>query len=153
MLLRVPPDELRQMAVAVSRGGLREIGGQLFGEQLAPSDFRITKVTVQGRWGAVARFVVDLLQAASDALEFFNQTHRNYRRFNYIGEWHSHPLFAVHPSGEDIATMRSLVRSPSFKGNFAVLLIVRLDAGKLIGGAWLFDPTGTEMTVDLEMAA
>lgn len=150
MLLRVPPEQLRQIVVAVSRAGVREVGGQLFGEQLVPSDFRLTKVTVQERWGTISRFVVDLYQASRDALDFFTQTRRAYQRYNYIGEWHSHPLFPVAPSSQDLATMRSLVAAPTFQGNFSVLMIVRLDAAKLTSGAWLFDPGGAEIPVELE---
>jgi hypothetical protein len=37
--------------------------------------------------------------------EFFERTGRDYQRFNYLGEWHSHPSFSVQPSVEDIETM------------------------------------------------
>jgi [CysO sulfur-carrier protein]-S-L-cysteine hydrolase len=49
-----------------------------------------------------------------------------YRRFNYLGEWHSHPSFSVQPSFEDIESMTDIVESGNSTITFAVLLIVRL---------------------------
>ena len=103
MRLRLAVDQTARLVAALEKAGKREIGGQLFGEQLAPSDFDVTELTIQARRGSFARFMVDLLQAARDAMHFFNRTEHRYTRYNYIGEWHSHPSFAVHPSGTDIA--------------------------------------------------
>jgi hypothetical protein len=149
--IRLAADQTRKLAAALDRAGVREIGGQLFGEQLAPSDFLVTELTIQARPGTFARFVVDLIQAARDAVRFFDRTEHSYTRFNYIGEWHSHPSFAVQPSGTDVATMRELVGDGDFRGSFAVLMITRLDGSAITAGAWLFDPSGTERSIDLEM--
>jgi proteasome lid subunit RPN8/RPN11 len=149
--LRLSHDQVDKLRDALPRAGRREIGGQLFGEQLALSDFRITDLTIQRRPGSFARFVVDLLQAARDAMHFFDRTEHRYARFNYIGEWHSHPSFAVSPSATDIETMRQLVRDPDFRGSFAVLVIVRRDGEAMTARAWLFDPEGVEQPVLLEM--
>jgi hypothetical protein len=69
-------------------------------------------------------------------LKFFERTEHKYSRFNYIGEWHSHPSFEVSPSGTDLDSMRRLVRDPGFKGRFAVLMITRKDPSQLTYGAW-----------------
>ena len=58
--------------------------------------------------------------------EFMDKTGRHFSRFNYLGEWHSHPSFSVQPSVEDIATMTDLVEHSGPELTFAVLLIVRL---------------------------
>ncbi|MCK1628296.1 Mov34/MPN/PAD-1 family protein [Bradyrhizobium sp. 160] len=151
MKIALAPDQTHRLVAALKQAGVKEIGGQLFGEQLAPSDFRVTELTVQSRPGTFARFIVDLLQAARDAVRFFDRTEHRYTRYNYIGEWHSHPSFAVQPSGTDVATMRDLVRDSQFVGYFAILMIVRLDAEALTAGAWLFDPQGAERAVSLEV--
>ncbi|ANT54477.1 Mov34/MPN/PAD-1 family protein [Mesorhizobium amorphae] len=151
MKVALAADQTERLLAALERAGVKEIGGQLFGEQLAPSDFRVTELTVQSRPGTFARFIVDLLQAAKDAIRFFDRTEHRYTRYNYIGEWHSHPSFAVQPSGTDAATMRQLVRDAQFAGTFAVLMIVRLDAETLTSGAWVFDPQGNERRVLLEV--
>ena len=58
--------------------------------------------------------------------EFFQRTGHDYQRFNYLGEWHSHPSFSVRPSIEDVSTMTDIVSNPASAINFAILLIVRL---------------------------
>lgn len=150
MRLTLPDDQRAILREGLRRAGAKEIGGQIFGEQLAPSDFVATELTFQRRPGTFARFVVDLAQAARDAVRFFERTRHRYARFNYIGEWHSHPSFSVRPSDTDVAAMRRLVRDPSFVGRFAVLMIVRLDGEHVDLGAWLFDPAGQEFVINLE---
>jgi hypothetical protein len=144
-------DEARKLVGALRRAGTTEIGGQLFGEQLAPASFRVTDITIQREPGTFSGFVVDLVQAARDALRFFLRTRREYARFNYIGEWHSHPSFEVRPSATDLDAMRTLVHDPSFKGTFAIMMIVRLDGVVLRSAAWVFDPSGGEALVHLEV--
>lgn len=139
------------MRQALRKAGVQEIGGQIFGEQLAPSDFRVLELTIQRQHGTIARFMVNLAHAASHALRFFDRTRHHYEKFNYIGEWHSHPSFAVAPSGTDRETMCTLVESPSFRGTFAVLLIVRLDDTEIAHGAWVFSRGGIELLVTVEM--
>ncbi len=152
MKVLLAPDQQSKLRRALERAGQREIGGQLYGEQLAPSYFRVTHLTLQSRPGTIARFVVDLFQAAREALTFFDATRHQYARYNYIGEWHSHPSFAVKPSGTDAETMRELVADSGFRGSFAVLMIVRLDREVLHAGAWLFDPLGAEHPIALDTA-
>jgi [CysO sulfur-carrier protein]-S-L-cysteine hydrolase len=148
--LRLPPEQINHVMEALQRAGLNETGGQLYGEQLSPSHFRVTAITVQRRMGTVAQFVVDMVQAAKDALRFFDRTNHKYDRFNYIGEWHSHPMFAIRPSSTDVDAMRSIVEDRAFKGNFAVLMIVRLEGETLGTGAWVFATDGREGPVTVE---
>lgn len=151
MKIRIGANQTQKLKDALIQAGNCEIGGQLFGKQLAPSDFLVTDLVIQNRRGSYTRFFVDLLQAARDAIRFFNNTKHQYTQHNYIGEWHSHPSFAVHPSRIDVTTMRRLVCDREFKGNFAVLMIVRLDNDHLTVGAWLFDPVGYEFPILLEV--
>lgn len=151
MRLRLATEQTEKLSSALERAGTREIGGQLFGEQLAPSDFLVTDLTIQARPGTFARFVVDILQAARDAIRFFDRTGHRYTRFNYIGEWHSHPSFAVSPSGTDVDTMRSVVRDPDFRGSFAVLMIVRWDDDVITAAGRLFDRNGAEFDILIEV--
>ena len=152
MKLTLPSDQRAKLEEALRRAGTNEIGGQMFGEQLAPSNFVITELSIQARKGTFARFVVDVVAATKAALRFFDSTRHQYTRYNYIGEWHSHPSFAVMPSGQDLASMRRLVTEEEFAGTFAVLMIVRLDSN-LEAGAWYFDPCGREGDAELEVAA
>jgi [CysO sulfur-carrier protein]-S-L-cysteine hydrolase len=125
----------------------------LFGEQIQPSDFRITDLSVQKKLGSFAQFVVDVVQAARDAATFFTRTSHKYTVFNYLGEWHSHPSFAVQPSSKDKSTMRELVSDADFHGNFAVLMITKLEADRFAADAWVYDREGNEANVALELEA
>lgn len=151
MRLLLPVDKLAPVGRALAKAGDDEIGGQIFGEQLAVSVFRVTEITIQRRGGTLSRFKVDLGQAMRQAASFFRRTRHRYNRFNYIGEWHSHPNFAVRPSGTDDATMQTLTTDRDFRGNFAVLMILRLDADSLRLGAWVFNRAGERSDVTLEI--
>ena len=117
----------QRLRQALRRAGRREIGGVLMGEQIAPSHFQVVDLTIDAITGSQAHFVRD--QAHHDAaLEaFFARTRNEYARYNYLGEWHSHPSFPVRPSSTDVDSMRALVEGER-DIEFAVLLIVRLDA-------------------------
>lgn len=150
MKLRIGDGEADKLKAALRRGGLRETGGQLFGQMHAPGDFSVTDITTQRRIGTVSRFFVDVAESLRAAARFFTRTGRSYRTFNYIGEWHSHPSYPTRPSSTDVATMQDLVRADAFRGHFAVLLIVRLDADVLAAEACVFDRAGTMFNVQLE---
>ena len=72
-----------------------------------------------------------------------NQKKNNYQKFNYLGEWHSHPLFSVQPSNKDHHTMRELISDPKVGANFVVLLIFRLKDNNLEGSAHTYLPNGS----------
>jgi hypothetical protein len=150
MKLKLPRDQMNLLKTELEKAGTKEIGGQIFGEQVAPSMFCGSDLTFQKRPGTFSRFLVDLLQAAADAVAFFDRTQHNYKRYNYIGEWHSHPSFAVCPSSIDVQTMRNLVADKAFVGQFALLLICKLNGTSLEIGGWLFDPSGQEFAITLE---
>jgi integrative and conjugative element protein (TIGR02256 family) len=115
-------DKLRKELRA---SGSREIGGVLMGEQIAPGHFKVVDLSIDSQTGGRAHFVRDL-EAHTEALAaFFRKTSHQYDRFNYLGEWHSHPQFSVTPSTQDVTSMIDLVEGE--RGiDFAVLLIVRL---------------------------
>ena len=102
----------------------REIGGILMGEQLAPGRFRLVEFTVDRQTGGRAHFVRDAAAHAQALQDFFRRTHADYSRFNYLGEWHSHPCFPPIPSLPDEESMRDLVHGER-DIDFAVLLIVQ----------------------------
>jgi [CysO sulfur-carrier protein]-S-L-cysteine hydrolase len=116
------------------RGRMREIGGVLVGEHVADDTFRVVDFSVQLSGGTAAHFVRDPDKAKAFLAGFFQRTGHDYQRFNYIGEWHSHPRFVPLPSGEDCTTMLELVNDPAVGVNFAVLIIAR---HRLFGGMQL----------------
>ena len=84
-------------------------------------------MTVQAKSGTQCRFTRDPAQHASQLDTFFREHGDDCERFNYLGEWHSHPSFDVRPSGPDLLSMSDLVDDSTVGVNSAVLVIVRLD--------------------------
>ena len=123
------------------RGRIREIGGIIVGEHVATDEFRVVDISFQKRGGTIAHFVRDPAHHKAFLDNFFAKTGDEYERFNYLGEWHSHPAFEPLPSGEDFRTMYELVEDPEVGVNFAVLIITRLRGWSTVElSATLFRP-------------
>lgn len=139
MEIRMPEPVARQLVAALKRAGIREVGGVMMGEHVEGEVFRVVEVTVQ-QPGTVATFVRMIWDAVASLGRFFARTGHQYTKFNYLGEWHSHPAFRLHPSDRDSATMWGIVEDPEVGANFTVLLIVRLQEGSLEGQAFVYLP-------------
>jgi [CysO sulfur-carrier protein]-S-L-cysteine hydrolase len=119
-----PKSEIGRMRSLLKRAGKREIGGVLMAEQISEGHFRVVDFSVDEATGSVAHFVRSPDHHRSALSSFFDRTGSDYTRFNYLGEWHSHPSFPVIPSSQDIASMQDLVEGE--RGiNFATLMIVK----------------------------
>jgi integrative and conjugative element protein (TIGR02256 family) len=125
MKIILPREQRKRLKAELRQAGSREIGGILMGEQLEPGRFRVVDFSVDNVSGSYAHFVRSP-EHHRDALNaFFARTGNDFGRFNYLGEWHSHPNFPTRPSAEDMASMKSLVHGER-NISFAVLMIVRL---------------------------
>jgi len=138
MKLDFPNDLRLRMRREVGAAGCVEIGGILMAEQIEPGHFRLADFTVDGQRGGAAHFVrsVDDHQAALSG--FFERTGSDFSRFNYLGEWHSHPNHVPVPSREDVASMISLVDGER-DIPFAALLVVRRTWRSMAMSASLFE--------------
>lgn len=126
MKLLLPRRVLKQLHSEMRRARRREIGGLLLGEHVGEETFRVVDVTVQRTGGSSAHFVRDPTQHQAQLDSFFARTGADFTRYNYLGEWHSHPSFEPLPSPKDIATMQALVERADVGVNFAVLVIARV---------------------------
>lgn len=125
MRVEIAKEVRTRLRRALRAAGRREIGGVLMGEQIEPGHFRVVDLSIDKETGGRAHFVRSP-EAHAQALDaFFQRTGNEYHRFNYLGEWHSHPGFSVTPSLQDSASMLELVHGER-DIDFAVLLIVRL---------------------------
>lgn len=125
MKIILPPEQINRMKTILRRAGSREIGGILMGEQLAPDHFSIVDFSVDDMTGTYAHFVRSPEHHQIALEKFFARTNYQFSKFNYLGEWHSHPSFSVKPSNIDIASMSDLVNGE--RGiTFAALMIVKL---------------------------
>jgi len=132
MQLLVPLRIQQQLTEALGSAGTREIGGIMMGEHVGPNVFRIEEITVQSHSGTFATFVRAVFGVLMPLKRFFERTGRNYERFNYLGEWHSHPSFAPVPSPRDHQTMSSMVNSAELGAHFLALLIVKLGKSRYL---------------------
>lgn len=123
--ISLPNDQRARLRKCLRGAGWREIGGILMGEQVAPDHFRIVDFSVDDTTGTAAHFVRSPDHHAQALDSFFRKTGSDFKRFNYLGEWHSHPSFLVRPSHEDLMSMRGLVEGER-DIDFSALLIVRL---------------------------
>lgn len=129
MQLLLPSQIIVRLRRELRRAGRKEIGGLLMGEHLRDEIFRVMDISVQRSGGSQACFVRDPNHHQVQLQEFFSRTGGDYSRFNYLGEWHSHPSFEPLPSPTDVQTMRSIIDDPAIGVNFLVLLIPRLSIG------------------------
>lgn len=148
--LTVPRDVQETLRRALRKAAERECGGVLMGEHVGVNHFVVRDVTVQ-KPGAIASFIRSLTGTLKAIKRFCRSNKDDFTRFNYLGEWHSHPLFSVQPSAQDHATMRDIAMDTRVGANFVVLLIFRLSSGSLDGSAHTYLPDGTVHRSDLEM--
>ncbi len=135
MQLLLAPQITKRLQRELRRAGRREIGGLLMGEHLGGQVFRVVDISVQRSGGSQVCFVRDPKGHQAHLEAFFARTGGDYSRFNYLGEWHSHPSFEAVPSATDIETMQSIVSDAAVGVNFLVLLIVKLATGRKIESA------------------
>lgn len=126
MKLFLPWAIAERLEKELRHGNWQEIGGVLVGQHVVDETFRIVDISVQHSGGSAAHFVRDPEKHRQFLADFFAGTGHDYQRFNYIGEWHSHPSFSPFPSGVDNATMHEILYSEEVAVNFLILIIVRL---------------------------
>jgi integrative and conjugative element protein (TIGR02256 family) len=143
LMLSLPPEVIRTITLALRKAGKREIGGVLMAEHIGPNKFVVRDLTVHRR-GAIASFVRRIEDTLGRLRMFFERTNHDYTRFNYIGEWHSHPCFLAEPGETDHASMRQIIEDAKVGAHFVVLLVVKLNpGGQLVGSAHTYLPDGT----------
>lgn len=101
MRLLLPREIREQIETALREAGRNEIGGILMAEHIAENAFRLQSVTIQRRGGSFAAFLRVVEAFIGPLKNFFRRTDYNYTKFNYTGEWHSHPSFVPKPSETD----------------------------------------------------
>jgi [CysO sulfur-carrier protein]-S-L-cysteine hydrolase len=138
MRLDIPKDLRSRLNRVVRRGGRNEVGGVLMAEQIEPGNFKLVDFTVDHQAGGTAHFVRSVDEHRVALERFFSRTGADYGRFNYLGEWHSHPNHVPIPSREDIRSMEGLVKGEG-DISFAVLIVVRAGWRRLAMSATLFE--------------
>lgn len=130
MQLLVARPVIKRLERELRRAGRRESGGLLMGEHLRDELFRLVELSVQRGGGTNVCFIRRPQDHKAQLEKFFAQSGNDFTRFNYLGEWHSHPSFEPLPSDTDIRTMQSMVEAPDAGVNFLVLMVCRMASGR-----------------------
>lgn len=125
MKILIPKHIRKLIKQNMSRAGRKEIGGILMAEEIGSQCFRIIEFSVDAHSGTTTNFFRNSSNHEQELDNFFLKTGTDYSRFNYLGEWHTHPCFDVRPSLQDMRSMQDLVDDSSGV-TFAVLLIAKL---------------------------
>ncbi len=151
LTLLLPTDLSDRIKAALRKAGHREIGGILMAEHVGVDTFSLTDLTIHRR-GTIASFVRRIEEALGFLRAFFHRTNHDYTKFNYIGEWHSHPCFEPEPSLKDDASMQEIVGDATIGANFVVLLIVKLSPdGEVRTSAHTYLPNGDRIRATLQL--
>lgn len=130
MQLLVARPAIERLERELRRAGRKEIGGLLMGEHVQDELFRLVELSVQHSGGTNACFIRRPEDHQAQLEKFFAETGNDFSRFNYMGEWHSHPSFDPLPSDTDIRTMQSMVEDPDAGVNFLVLMVCRMASNR-----------------------
>ena len=144
MQLLIPATLKAKFVAELERAKTKEIGGVLMGEHTGENCFRLREVTVQRRGGGYAHFLRLVPDFISSLRGFFAAHKNDYKRFNYLGEWHSHPSFAPVPSFQDSRSMREIIDDPETGAHFAALLIIKMENNRIAGTVTIFQPKTAE---------
>ena len=132
------PRCVRKLKRELRAAGRNEIGGVLAAEQIADGKFLVRDLSVQ-RSGTPTSFIRDPVQHRKFMRRFHLINGNKPERFNYLGEWHSHPSFPALPSLPDLRQMHAEIHDPQQASTFLVLLIVKLGLdGGLVGSTHAF---------------
>jgi len=150
MQLLLPPDVVEKLVAALAKAAEREIGGIMMGEHVGEKVFRVKDLTIQHHGGSLAAFWRTVQDMITPLRNFFRATQQNFKRFNYLGEWHSHPSFLPEPSATDHKSMREMIEDPKLGANFVVLMVVKLNgAGQLQGSITVYQAGHQEFRGEL----
>lgn len=132
------------MLEAVTSYGSKEIGGVLIGMKKLDSSFEVVdfSISLDKKSISDSSFIRD--PRISKRLI---DKHYKAKSGHYIGEWHSHPKFALIPSPQDALTMCSIIHDPDYGIKFAFLLIVKEANKKLANRSFFFHQDSREIIV------
>jgi proteasome lid subunit RPN8/RPN11 len=144
---------VRKLKRELRSAGRNEIGGVLAAEQIGDGQFLVTDLSVQ-RDGTPVSFLRDPAQHRKFMRRFHLLNGSNPERFNYLGEWHSHPSFVSLPSRPDICQMQAEIEEPEQASSFLVLLVIKLDKdGGLVGSTHAFRRAQPPIRTNLKAVA
>ena len=149
--LIIPKRLVKTLKRRLKLAGRREIGGILLAEQMSPGSFKLVECSLESQVGTRSQFRRSEAEHTMALNAFLERNGNEYGRFNYLGEWHSHPSFSVNPSQQDRMTMEGIVNDNADLP-FAVLLIVKLSGWfGLKASATVFEHSKEPYSMEIKM--
>ncbi len=137
MEIIIPKEITLRLIKQISKYSPLETKGALFAEDLGNDTFKIDEVYLEPKPGTTT-FVK--LYINHEYVTFQKNYHKlrnnNFSKYNYIGDWHSHPLFECYPSSYDVSEVEKDMKQSN--AIFLVQLILKVFNGKLVGNAFYY---------------
>ncbi len=137
MKIVIPKKMCIKLKKELNRMGFYETRGSFFAERVNDDLFVINDIYFSRKQGTVS-FIQMII--GSDYHRFQNIYHKKhkfeYKKFNFIGDWHSHPSFSCNPSRYDVKEAKDDLEHSN--ANFIVQCILKLINNNLTGNAYVY---------------
>ena len=132
MRIIVPKEIANKLFSALKKAEDREIKGACFARFVEDDVYEIEEVYISHKIGSnfFSNLVIDYRYKRFEKA-YYKKNNYDFEKHNYIGDWHSHPLFDCIPSNYDINELEEELEKSN--ANFLVQLIVKISFQKLIG--------------------
>lgn len=137
MKIIVPKSQATKIFEAVRGIEPREIKGALYARFVQTDCYEIEDVYISrsGGTNVFSNLVVNFSYKRFER-RYFKRHNFDYENHNYIGDWHSHPLFECSPSNYDSEEVYSELANSN--ANFLIQLIVKTSGQRLRGNCYLY---------------
>ena len=135
MKVFVPKEISNKIFLAVKKSGLNEIKGALFAEKKDDNCFQIEDVYIGNEIGTTvfSRLTVNA-RYKTFKRKYFKKHNKDYINHNYIGDWHSHPLFKCVPSDYDKKELIDELKNSN--ALFLIQVILKIENERLCGNCF-----------------
>lgn len=151
MKIIVPKEISERIYKQVDKNGVNETKGALFAEQTGNEEFLIEDVYMSKTKGnTVFSNLINNCAYKRFEKKYFKKHSFDYEKHNYIGDWHSHPLYECVPSNFDKKElMEELSKSNAI---FLIQVILKIENKQLIGKCYFCNKNSTykECTLIIE---
>jgi integrative and conjugative element protein (TIGR02256 family) len=124
-----------QMLKTLEQYGDYEVGGMIIGYRKRKNQFIISDFTTADDTKIFN--LASFIREPTKSLKRLNEAFKK-KKHNYLGEWHSHPRFRLYPSRGDFKTLKRIILDPDYGVDFSLLIISKLNNGKLLMAGFLF---------------
>lgn len=137
MRIIVPKKITNKIFAAVNKAGTKETKGALFAKYVSYNCYEIEDVYISKVKGTNV-FSILIVNCSYRKFEkqYFKKYNNDFENHNYIGDWHSHPLFECNPSNYDVHEAFDELENSN--ANFLIQLIVKIENNKLVGNCFLY---------------